>query len=119
MAQKTKKSPTPSTAKKTGAELPMDSPKGTRSSVPPAVPRLARHRSARGMPAAGQHVPPEPVDRAKARLELVLSRLGQAKDQGNGQAPIEPAHAEALFGLVWASIEDLDEMGRTEREIEP
>lgn len=42
MAQKTKKSPTPSTAKKTGAELPKGSPEGSRSSVPPdAVKRLA------------------------------------------------------------------------------
>lgn len=35
MGQKTKKSPTPSTAKKTGAELPNNSPKGTPSSLPP------------------------------------------------------------------------------------
>ena len=42
MAQKTKKSPTPSTAKKIGARLPKGSPKGSRSSVPPdAVKRLA------------------------------------------------------------------------------
>lgn len=36
MAQKTKKSPTPPTAKKTGAGLPKDSPKGTPSSLPPS-----------------------------------------------------------------------------------
>lgn len=42
MAQKTKKSPTPPTAKKTGARLPKGSPKGSRSSVPPdAAKRLA------------------------------------------------------------------------------
>ncbi len=53
MAQKTKKSPTPSTAKKTGAELPMDSPKGTPTSLPPdglsralAVKVEERHRRA-------------------------------------------------------------------------
>lgn len=42
MAPKTKKSPTPPTAKKTGARLPKEPPKGSRSSVPPdAVKRLA------------------------------------------------------------------------------
>lgn len=42
MGQKMKKSPTPSTAKKTGAGLPKGSPKRTPSSVPPdAVERLA------------------------------------------------------------------------------
>ena len=34
MAQKTRKSPTPSTAKKTGAELPMDTPKSSAPSLP-------------------------------------------------------------------------------------
>jgi hypothetical protein len=42
MGQKTKKSPTPSTAKKTGAELPKDSPKGTPSSLPPGALRRLR-----------------------------------------------------------------------------
>lgn len=42
MGQKTKKSPTPSTAKKTGAELPKGSPKGTPSSLPPASLRRLR-----------------------------------------------------------------------------
>lgn len=42
MGQKTKKSPAPSTAKKTGAELPKGSPKGTPSSLPPAALRRLR-----------------------------------------------------------------------------
>lgn len=42
MGQKTKKSPTPSTGKKTGAELPKDSPKGTPSSLPPGALRRLR-----------------------------------------------------------------------------
>jgi hypothetical protein len=42
MGQKTKKSPTPSTAKKTGAELPKDSPKGTPSSLLPGALRRLR-----------------------------------------------------------------------------
>ena len=41
MAQKTKKSPTPSTAKKTGAELPMDTPKSSAPSLPLTEAKLA------------------------------------------------------------------------------
>ena len=56
-----------------------------------------------------RHVPPPPVARAKARLNLVLERLGQAKDCGPEPAPIHPPDAEALYGLVWSAIEDLEE----------
>lgn len=53
MAHKTKKSPTPSTAKKIGAELPTGSRKGTPSSLPPAA--LRRLRSVADVDPNGFH----------------------------------------------------------------
>lgn len=47
---------------------------------------------------AAKHVPAPPVDRAKARLSLVLERLSRAKDATEPE-PIEPADAAALHGL--------------------
>ena len=48
-----------------------------------------------------------PVDRAKVRLALILDRLAKAKDLGETQCPLEPADAEALYGLAWSAFEDM------------
>lgn len=57
------------------------------------------------------HVIPDPLSRARARLDLVLERLSAAKDANpKNFCPIEPADAEALYGLVFTAEEDLDEL---------
>ena len=45
--------------------------------------------------------------RAEARLDLVLERLAAAKESSDRQNPIDTAHAEALFDLVWDAQEDI------------
>lgn len=76
MAQKTKKSPTPPTAKKTGAELPMDSPKGTPTSLPPDG--LSRLEEFRGVDPNLYHGPLEEMEsEAQARVGALL---GNAED---------------------------------------
>lgn len=70
MGQKTKKSPTPSTAKKTGAELPKDSPKGTPSSLPPDP--LSRLEELRGVDPNLYH---GPVEEAEATVQARVGAL--------------------------------------------
>jgi hypothetical protein len=68
---RTKKSPTPSTAKKTGAELPKDSPKGTPSSLPPDA--LARLEELRDVDPNLYHAPLENAEAAaQARVGALL-----------------------------------------------
>lgn len=78
MGQKTKKSPTPSTAKKTGAELPKGSPKGTPSSLPPAA--IARLEEVRGLDPNLYHDPMQEAEReAQARVGALLGNEGDVR----------------------------------------
>ena len=56
-----------------------------------------------------KHVPATPLDRAKARIDLLLLRLGQAKDTAS-PVPIEAANAEALYYLLAAAADYLAEV---------
>ena len=64
------------------------------------------------------HVIAPPLARAVARLDLVLSRLSTAKDANpENISPLEAADAEALHGLVWAAVEDLQDLRGLERRV--
>lgn len=54
------------------------------------------------------HVFAPPIDRALARLDLIVSRLAAAKNAAN-PVPIGPADAEALYAVAFAASEDLCE----------
>ena len=85
MGQETKKSPTPSTAKKTGAELPMDSPKGTPSSVPPAV--LRRLLTVADVDVNDFHdMMGDAQSHAERRVARLLDRLSDGAEVGSAAA---------------------------------
>lgn len=60
------------------------------------------------------HIQPPPLDRAKARLDLLVDRLAKAKDTAEPM-PIDAGHAAALYSLAWDAIEDLNELTRPPR----
>lgn len=76
---RTKKSPTPSTAKKTGAELAKDTPKGSGSRVAPALEeRIGR------------------LEQTADRLERLLAFLGEALLRGVA----EPLATDAVIEVL-------------------
>ena len=85
MGQETKKSPTPSTAKKTGAELPKSSPKGTPSSVPPAV--LSRLLSVASVDPNDFHdMVGDAQSHAERRVARLLGRHARSAEVGSSAA---------------------------------
>jgi len=85
MGQKTKKSPTPSTGKKIGAELPKDSPKGTPSSLPPGA--LRRLRSVAGVDPNDFHdMVADAQSEAERRVAALLGSLAGIPDPGSAAA---------------------------------
>lgn len=89
----TKRNPTSSPAKTIDAGLPVATPKGTATSVPVPATRPA------GM--TWPH-----LERAQARIDLLLVRLGSAKDERD-PVPLGTADAAALFDVASDAAEDL------------
>ena len=92
----TKKSPTSSSGKSTDVRPQVATPKGTATSVP--VPATRR---------AGMTWPH--LECAQARIDLLLDRLGSAKDERD-PVPLGTADAAALFDVANDAAEDLSEL---------
>lgn len=115
MGQKTKKSPTPSTAKKIGAELPKVSPKGTPSSLPPAaIARLEEVRPARGEGGLEEEL--TELQRRSLAFQVACSRaLSRDEAYGEGEhARVEHRFVCLTCGLV-TDFEHDDCHARAER----
>ena len=56
-----------------------------------------------------KHVPPPPIERARASIEMALTRLDQAANTAE-PVPIDSASSAALYDLLALAIEDLSEV---------